>query len=386
MHLSIEGKVHKVPFQYERLPILCFYYGRIGHGKRDCELKLDAATYETGDLQYGGWLRAKPEKSFSGQQRSRPAATVSDNENRVPQGTDKGKRSTASASPDCLEFSKSDHAQSATLDSDLERYQVLIKGKSSASTSNNSDLLQPKSKSTAAPWTTNNSSAFSTQSTDDSFRLPRRKSTDSPKSSLMSSTAQSSHKRLLGSKLKRPDNCSLSDDVDMEDVSLSKKSKTAGSTTSHDISMAEANLDISLNRFASNFIDANVHMPNYTWRFTGFYGHPNASKRKYSWDSLRQLSTQSRLPWLCIGDYNEVLSQNEFQGFGPQNNWQIMNFCQALMDSNLHDVGYEGFTYTWSHSWAYPNTIRARLDHACATQDFVDLFPDSKLKHVHYIL
>ncbi|XP_027086733.2 uncharacterized protein [Coffea arabica] len=104
-------------------------------------------------------------------------------------------------------------------------------------------------------------------------------------------------------------------------------------------------LDISLNRFASNFIDANVHMPNYTWRLTGFYGHPDASKRKYSWDSLCQLSSQSRLPWLCIGDYNEVLNQSEFEGSGPRNNWQIMNFRQALMDSNLHDVGYEVFSF-----------------------------------------
>nr|XP_027077000.1 uncharacterized protein LOC113700749 [Coffea arabica] len=72
-------------------------------------------------------------------------------------------------------------------------------------------------------------------------------------------------------------------------------------------------LDISLNRFANSFINRNVHMPNYTRRLTGFYGHPDASKRKYSWDSLRQLSNQSQLSWLCIGDYNEVLSQNEFQ-------------------------------------------------------------------------
>ena len=68
----------------------------------------------------------------------------------------------------------------------------------------------------------------------------RRKSTDSPKSSLMSSTAQSSHKRLLDSKVKRPENFFLSDDVDMEDVPLSKKSKTVGSIASHGISMAEA--------------------------------------------------------------------------------------------------------------------------------------------------
>ena len=67
-------------------------------------------------------------------------------------------------------------------------------------------------------------------------------------------------------------------------------------------------------------------------------------------------------------------------------NWQIMNFRQVLMDNDLHDLGCEGFTYTWCHSQTYPNTIRARLDCACATQDFLDLFLESKIKHMHSIL
>lgn len=55
------------------------------------------------------------------------------------------------------------------------------------------------------------------------------------------------------------------------------------------------------------------------------------------------------------------------------------------MDGNLHDLGYKGFTYIWCHSQTYQNTIRARLDRTCATQDFLDLFPESKIKHVHSI-
>ncbi|CDP19525.1 unnamed protein product [Coffea canephora] len=206
MHLFIEGKVHKVLFQYERLPILCFYCGRIGHGKRDCELKLDAAIYEI----------AFPSKLLQHIQTSDRSPTL------------------------------------------LKASELFLVDAPLAEQKTHSDIHKLRAMASI---------------------FKRRKSTGSPKSSLMSSTAQSSHKRLLGSKVKH--------------------------------------LDISLNRFASNFIDAKVHMPNYTWRFTGFYGHPDASKRKYSWDSLRQLSTQSRLPWLCIGDYNEVLSQTEFQGSGP---------------------------------------------------------------------
>jgi hypothetical protein len=43
------------------------------------------------------------------------------------------------------------------------------------------------------------------------------------------------------------------------------------------------------------------------WKFTGFYGHPDTNKRKEAWDLLRHLSHFQPLPWLCIGDFNEIL-------------------------------------------------------------------------------
>lgn len=45
------------------------------------------------------------------------------------------------------------------------------------------------------------------------------------------------------------------------------------------------------------------------WRFTGFYGEPNTHKRYESWDLLRQLNSQFSLPWLCSGDFNEIVRQ-----------------------------------------------------------------------------
>ena len=50
------------------------------------------------------------------------------------------------------------------------------------------------------------------------------------------------------------------------------------------------------------------------WRLTGFYGNPEAHKRVESWATLTRLGQRFDKPWVCIGDFNEVLSVNEKEG------------------------------------------------------------------------
>lgn len=47
------------------------------------------------------------------------------------------------------------------------------------------------------------------------------------------------------------------------------------------------------------------------WRFTGFYGEPRRERRYRSWELMQSLSTQSFAPWICVGDFNEILDANE---------------------------------------------------------------------------
>jgi hypothetical protein len=48
---------------------------------------------------------------------------------------------------------------------------------------------------------------------------------------------------------------------------------------------------------------------NEQWRFIGFYGQPDSAKRMESWALLKHLSQFQPLPWLCAGDFNEILEQ-----------------------------------------------------------------------------
>ena len=40
--------------------------------------------------------------------------------------------------------------------------------------------------------------------------------------------------------------------------------------------------------------------------------------RNETWDLLKHLSTWTSTPWLCIGDYNEILSAEEKNGRLPK--------------------------------------------------------------------
>ncbi|KAL0009437.1 hypothetical protein SO802_010939 [Lithocarpus litseifolius] len=43
------------------------------------------------------------------------------------------------------------------------------------------------------------------------------------------------------------------------------------------------------------------------WRFMGFYGEPEIASRENSWNLLRDLSHRHNFPWICLGDFNEIL-------------------------------------------------------------------------------
>ena len=76
--------------------------------------------------------------------------------------------------------------------------------------------------------------------------------------------------------------------------------------------------DFMLNVLTSfdNHIDGVVDQGmNDAWRFTGFYGDPDIASQENSWNLLRDLSQRQNLPWVCVGDFNEILRLEEKQGW-----------------------------------------------------------------------
>ncbi|XP_028075737.1 uncharacterized protein LOC114277953 [Camellia sinensis] len=119
-----------------------------------------------------------------------------------------------------------------------------------------------------------------------------------------------------------------------------------------------------------------------SWCFTGFYGNPIASLRSDSWELLRRLQDQMHLPWLCAGDFNEILYAHEKSGMAARSQRQMDGFRQVLSDCDLADLGFEGAAFTWCNGRAGDGMIRERLDRCVVNERWLNSFPMARVYHL----
>jgi hypothetical protein len=129
-----------------------------------------------------------------------------------------------------------------------------------------------------------------------------------------------------------------------------------------------------------NFIDVMIGVgQDNIWRFTGMYGEPRWENKHLTWQRLRDLSLISDMPWLVMGDLNDILYQFEKEGGRARPANYMQAFRDVIDDCNLMDMGYTGDKFTWQHG-----NIRERLDRDLANEAWSDKFPDACLHHLYY--
>jgi hypothetical protein len=110
------------------------------------------------------------------------------------------------------------------------------------------------------------------------------------------------------------------------------------------------------------------------WKFTGFYGHPDASKRNEAWSLLRHLGKFPPEPWMCIGDFNAFTSSVEKSSSSIRPSPHNFDFQQTLVDCHLVDLGFYGPKYTWTNGRGGTDLTRVRLDKAVANAKWSNYF------------
>ena len=87
------------------------------------------------------------------------------------------------------------------------------------------------------------------------------------------------------------------------------------------------------------------------------------------------------MPWVCIGDFNEILSSDEKSGGVPKQLGPMQEFQNTLLHCDLDDLGYHGYRYTWRNGRFGTGFVGERLDRACAKLRWRHLFPTAKVRH-----
>jgi hypothetical protein len=80
------------------------------------------------------------------------------------------------------------------------------------------------------------------------------------------------------------------------------------------------------------------------------------------------------MPWLAIGDFNEILYHHEKEGGRSRAQVHLQAFQDALTDCELADIGFSGDEFTWQRG-----RIRERLDRGTANAGWNTLFPNAQL-------
>ena len=117
-------------------------------------------------------------------------------------------------------------------------------------------------------------------------------------------------------------------------------------------------------------------------RLTSFYSHPDTNKREETWTLLESLGRLNTLPWLCLGDYNEILSQVEKARGRLRPARQMDHFRMAISHCGFMDLGYRGSPFTWSQNHPTKGHICIRLDRVLAIASWKSKFPRASVQRL----
>jgi hypothetical protein len=74
-------------------------------------------------------------------------------------------------------------------------------------------------------------------------------------------------------------------------------------------------INVELIFLAPKYIDVRiVEKDDKIWRLTSLYGEPRWEDKCKTWDKLRELHQVMNIPWVIIGDFNEILFNHEKEG------------------------------------------------------------------------
>ncbi|PWA74858.1 hypothetical protein CTI12_AA246600 [Artemisia annua] len=134
------------------------------------------------------------------------------------------------------------------------------------------------------------------------------------------------------------------------------------------------NLNVQITSFSNHHISFSVAEDSgREWRGSGIYGWPANHDKYQTWMLLRSLKNLSTLPWVCFGDFNEVLYSFEKVGTRGYNMRELEALAASCEYCDLYDSGSKGINMTWSNGRRGSSNVQKRLDRFLATLDWCNI-------------
>ncbi|KAM1367659.1 hypothetical protein ACFX13_001153 [Malus domestica] len=120
---------------------------------------------------------------------------------------------------------------------------------------------------------------------------------------------------------------------------------------------------------------------NCNWRLFAIYASTDEKKRKEQWQVLSMRIGQDRDRCLLLGDFNDILCNEEKDGGNYRSAASLRDFRDFVARDELMDLGHEGYPFIWRNN-RESLPIQQRLDRGLATLGWFEMYPNTKIKHV----
>lgn len=111
------------------------------------------------------------------------------------------------------------------------------------------------------------------------------------------------------------------------------------------------------------------------------YASPSASIREQLYKYVENMAYYVNIPWILVGDFNMVLSQEDKRGGRPVG--AAVDRMQRMIDEyDLIEHAFSGHRFTWSNGQLGRFLIEQRLDQAWANRTWHLKFQSSTLQHL----
>ena len=128
-----------------------------------------------------------------------------------------------------------------------------------------------------------------------------------------------------------------------------------------------------------NLIDMQVQFGEFSFFLSCIYGEPAQEGKSIVWERLSRIGVGRKEQWCLVGDFNEILNNNEKLGGPARAEESFQPFGDMLSACGMEELESSGDRFTWSGQ-RWKKWIQCCLDRAFGNKEWLRLFPGSNQK------
>jgi len=125
-----------------------------------------------------------------------------------------------------------------------------------------------------------------------------------------------------------------------------------------------------------NLLDLKISQGRQSWFVSCVYGNPKQNLRHWLLERLSEIGVTRKTAWCMIGDFNEIISNEEKLGGPLRLESSFQPFKDMLMTCDMHELGSTGNSFSWggtrNEEW-----IQCKLDRCFGNLEWFSVFPNS---------